>query len=177
MKPLRVGVNMSRAHYEKELHNTMETRKKKVKGEVITLTYVGWRSCQFCLYCHKKCTKKELGLKYWEKKTVKFLKQFLNNTFKLVFRCLRNRINYLLSCFDISSVYFPAENSVLSVTVGDEKLPNMTSESQIQVSDSFTFMAIKSDFVALSWLNVMFPFRLCTQRCTRSTWSRVCWCG
>lgn len=32
MKPLRVGVNMSRAHYERELHNTMESKKSKAKG-------------------------------------------------------------------------------------------------------------------------------------------------
>uniref|UniRef100_A0A667XMT9 Glomulin, FKBP associated protein a n=1 Tax=Myripristis murdjan TaxID=586833 RepID=A0A667XMT9_9TELE len=31
LKPLRVGVNMSRAHYEMELKNTMENKKSKVK--------------------------------------------------------------------------------------------------------------------------------------------------
>lgn len=35
MKPLRLGVNMSRAHYEKELLITMET-KRKVKGQTST---------------------------------------------------------------------------------------------------------------------------------------------
>lgn len=33
MKPLRVGLNMSRAHYERELNNTKENRKSKVKGQ------------------------------------------------------------------------------------------------------------------------------------------------
>ncbi|XP_068196980.1 glomulin, FKBP associated protein a [Antennarius striatus] len=33
LKPLRVAVNMSRAHYERELHDTMETKKSKVKEE------------------------------------------------------------------------------------------------------------------------------------------------
>ncbi|XP_074543850.1 glomulin, FKBP associated protein a [Halichoeres trimaculatus] len=77
MKPLRVGVNMSRAHYEKELENTMETKKKKVK-----------------------------------------------------------------------------ENSVLSVSVGDEKLPNMTSESQIQALHSalHTFDMIESVLVRIEEL-------------------------
>lgn len=77
MKPLRVGVNMSRAHYEKELHNTMETKKKKIK-----------------------------------------------------------------------------ENSVLSVSVGDEKLPNMTSESQIQALHSalHTFDMIESVLVRIEEL-------------------------
>ncbi|MEQ2196438.1 hypothetical protein XENOCAPTIV_027559 [Xenoophorus captivus] len=32
MKPLRVGLNMSRAHYERELQGTMENKKKKTKG-------------------------------------------------------------------------------------------------------------------------------------------------
>lgn len=34
MKPLRVGVNMSRAHYERELQNTMEAKKSKAKGQI-----------------------------------------------------------------------------------------------------------------------------------------------
>uniref|UniRef100_A0A672ZAM0 Glomulin, FKBP associated protein a n=1 Tax=Sphaeramia orbicularis TaxID=375764 RepID=A0A672ZAM0_9TELE len=33
MKPLRVGLNMSRAHYEKELHSTMDSKKSKGKGQ------------------------------------------------------------------------------------------------------------------------------------------------
>jgi len=36
LKPLRVGVNMSRAHYERELHNTMQTKKGKIKGQTST---------------------------------------------------------------------------------------------------------------------------------------------
>ncbi|KAM9349134.1 glomulin, FKBP associated protein a [Symphorus nematophorus] len=77
MKPLRVGVNMSRAHYERELHNTMETKKSKTK-----------------------------------------------------------------------------EESVLSVSVGDEKLPNMTSESQIQALHSalHTFDMIESVLVRIEEL-------------------------
>ncbi|XP_034558275.1 glomulin, FKBP associated protein a isoform X2 [Notolabrus celidotus] len=76
-KPLRVGVNMSRAHYEKELQNTVESKRKKVK-----------------------------------------------------------------------------ENSVLSVSVGDEKLPNMTSESQIQALHSalHTFDMIESVLVRIEEL-------------------------
>ncbi|KAM4551435.1 glomulin, FKBP associated protein a isoform 1-T2 [Odontesthes bonariensis] len=75
-KPLRVGLNMSRAHYERELHSTMETTKKKVK------------------------------------------------------------------------------ESVLSVSVGDEKLPNMTSESQIQALHSalHTFDMIESVLVRIEEL-------------------------
>ncbi|KAM3865990.1 glomulin, FKBP associated protein a [Diretmus argenteus] len=39
MKPLRVGVNMSRAHYEMELKNTMESKKSKAKEEpVLSMT-------------------------------------------------------------------------------------------------------------------------------------------
>uniref|UniRef100_UPI0037E82F42 glomulin, FKBP associated protein a n=1 Tax=Semicossyphus pulcher TaxID=241346 RepID=UPI0037E82F42 len=77
LKPLRVGVNMSRAHYERELHNTMESKKSKVK-----------------------------------------------------------------------------EDSVLSVSVGDEKLPNMTSESQIQALHSalHTFDMIESVLVRIEEL-------------------------
>ena len=33
MRPLRVGLNMSRAHYEMELQRTMDGQKGKVKGE------------------------------------------------------------------------------------------------------------------------------------------------
>ncbi|XP_073347916.1 glomulin, FKBP associated protein a [Pagrus major] len=77
MKPLRVGVNMSRAHYERELHNTMESKRSKAK-----------------------------------------------------------------------------EESVLSVSVGDEKLPNMTSESQIQALHSalHTFDMIESVLVRIEEL-------------------------
>lgn len=77
MKPLRVGLNMSRAHYERELHNTMETKKNKTKAE-----------------------------------------------------------------------------SVVSVSVGDEKLPNMTSESQIQALHSalHTFDMIESVLVRIEEL-------------------------
>ncbi|KAM6990325.1 glomulin, FKBP associated protein a [Tautogolabrus adspersus] len=77
MKPLRVGVNMSRAHYERELYNTMETKRGKAK-----------------------------------------------------------------------------ENPVLSVSVGDEKLPNMTSESQIQALHSalHTFDMIESVLVRIEEL-------------------------
>lgn len=32
-KPLRVGLNMTRAHYEKELQNTMEDKKAKTRGQ------------------------------------------------------------------------------------------------------------------------------------------------
>uniref|UniRef100_A0A8C2ZU92 Glomulin, FKBP associated protein a n=1 Tax=Cyclopterus lumpus TaxID=8103 RepID=A0A8C2ZU92_CYCLU len=73
LKPLRVGVNMSRAHYERELHNTMETKK---------------------------------------------------------------------------------EESVLSVSVGKEKLPNMTSKSQIQALHSalHTFDMIESVLVRIQEL-------------------------
>lgn len=35
IKPLRVGVNMSRAHYEMELQNTQETKKSSAKGQII----------------------------------------------------------------------------------------------------------------------------------------------
>ncbi|XP_029930562.1 glomulin, FKBP associated protein a [Myripristis murdjan] len=74
LKPLRVGVNMSRAHYEMELKNTMENKKSKVK-----------------------------------------------------------------------------EDSVLSVSVADDKLPNMTSESQIQALHSalHTFDMIESVLVRI----------------------------
>ncbi|XP_018532664.1 glomulin, FKBP associated protein a [Lates calcarifer] len=77
MKPLRVGVNMSRAHYERELLNTMEAKKSKAK-----------------------------------------------------------------------------EGSMLSVSVGDEKLPNMTSESQIQALHSalHTFDMIESVLVRIEEL-------------------------
>ncbi|XP_070775209.1 glomulin, FKBP associated protein a [Enoplosus armatus] len=77
IKPLRVGVNMSRAHYERELHSTMETKRSKAK-----------------------------------------------------------------------------EESVLSVSVGDEKLPNMTSESQIQALHSalHTFDMIESVLVRIEEL-------------------------
>ncbi|XP_074506867.1 glomulin, FKBP associated protein a [Sebastes fasciatus] len=77
LKPLRVGVNMSRAHYERELHDTMETKKGKAK-----------------------------------------------------------------------------EASVVSVSVGDEKLPGMTSESQIQALHSalHTFDMIESVLVRIEEL-------------------------
>ncbi|KAM6919714.1 glomulin, FKBP associated protein a isoform 2-T3 [Lycodopsis pacificus] len=77
LKPLRVGVNMSRAHYERELHDTMQTKRGKVK-----------------------------------------------------------------------------EESVLSVSVGNEKLPNMTSESQIQALHSalHTFDMIESVLVRIEEL-------------------------
>ncbi|XP_023137673.2 glomulin, FKBP associated protein a [Amphiprion ocellaris] len=79
MKPLRVGINMSRAHYEREMHNTMEAKKKKKAKE---------------------------------------------------------------------------EESVLSVSVGDEKLPSMTSESQIQALHSalHTFDMIESVLVRIEEL-------------------------
>lgn len=35
IKPLRVGVNMSRAHYKMELHSTQETKKSGAKGQII----------------------------------------------------------------------------------------------------------------------------------------------
>lgn len=35
IKPLRVGVNMSRAHYKMELHNTQEAKKSGAKGQII----------------------------------------------------------------------------------------------------------------------------------------------
>ncbi|TNN69833.1 Glomulin [Liparis tanakae] len=41
LKPLRVGVNMSRAHYERELHNTMQTKKGKIKEESVLSVSVG----------------------------------------------------------------------------------------------------------------------------------------
>ncbi|XP_038574287.1 glomulin-like [Micropterus salmoides] len=41
IKPLRVGVNMSRAHYERELHSTMETKKSKAKEEPVLSVSVG----------------------------------------------------------------------------------------------------------------------------------------
>lgn len=77
IKPLRVGVNMSRAHYERELHNIMETKRNKAK-----------------------------------------------------------------------------EESVLSVSVGDEKLPNMTSESQIEALHSalHTFDMMESVLVRIEEL-------------------------
>lgn len=34
IKPLRVGVNMSRAHYKMELHNTQEAKKSGAKGQI-----------------------------------------------------------------------------------------------------------------------------------------------
>lgn len=41
IKPLRVGVNMSRAHYEKELHNTMESKRSKHREEPVLSVSVG----------------------------------------------------------------------------------------------------------------------------------------
>ncbi|XP_068605112.1 glomulin, FKBP associated protein a [Brachionichthys hirsutus] len=40
-KPLRVGVNMSRAHYERELHAAVETKRSKVKEEPVVSVTVG----------------------------------------------------------------------------------------------------------------------------------------
>ncbi|CAL8346097.1 unnamed protein product [Merluccius merluccius] len=79
LRPLRVGLNMSRAHYEMELRRTMESQKGKVKGE---------------------------------------------------------------------------KNSVLSVAVGDEQLPNMTSESQMQALHSalHTFDMMESVLVRIEEL-------------------------
>ncbi|XP_061652718.1 glomulin, FKBP associated protein a [Phyllopteryx taeniolatus] len=77
MKPLRIGLNMSRAHYERELSTTLEKNKRNVK-----------------------------------------------------------------------------ETSVISVSVGDEKLPNMTSESQIQALHSalHTFDMMESVLVRIEEL-------------------------
>ncbi|XP_068426848.1 glomulin, FKBP associated protein a [Clinocottus analis] len=41
LKPLRVGVNMSRAHYERELHNTMKAKRGKTKEESVLSVSVG----------------------------------------------------------------------------------------------------------------------------------------
>uniref|UniRef100_A0A7N8XXS7 Glomulin, FKBP associated protein a n=1 Tax=Mastacembelus armatus TaxID=205130 RepID=A0A7N8XXS7_9TELE len=41
LKPLRVGLNMSRAHYERELHNIKETKKGKAKEESVLSVSVG----------------------------------------------------------------------------------------------------------------------------------------
>ncbi|KAM4604598.1 glomulin, FKBP associated protein a [Polymixia lowei] len=41
MKPLRVGLNMSRAHYEMELRNTLENKKDEVKEESVLSVSVG----------------------------------------------------------------------------------------------------------------------------------------
>ncbi|XP_047224242.1 glomulin, FKBP associated protein a [Girardinichthys multiradiatus] len=41
MKPLRVGLNMSRAHYERELQGTMENKKKKTKDKSVLSVSVG----------------------------------------------------------------------------------------------------------------------------------------
>lgn len=41
LKPLRVGLNMSRAHYERELHNTMDTKTAKLKDEATVSLTVG----------------------------------------------------------------------------------------------------------------------------------------
>uniref|UniRef100_H3CND1 Glomulin, FKBP associated protein a n=1 Tax=Tetraodon nigroviridis TaxID=99883 RepID=H3CND1_TETNG len=41
LKPLRVGVNMSRAHYEMELHNTTETQTSGAKEEPLLSVTVG----------------------------------------------------------------------------------------------------------------------------------------
>ncbi|KAM4556665.1 glomulin, FKBP associated protein a isoform 1-T2 [Fundulus diaphanus] len=41
MKPLRVGLNMSRAHYERELQDTMESKRKKTKEESVLSVSVG----------------------------------------------------------------------------------------------------------------------------------------
>ncbi|XP_042353843.1 glomulin, FKBP associated protein a [Plectropomus leopardus] len=41
LKPLRVGVNMSRAHYERELHDTMETKRGRAKEESLLSVSVG----------------------------------------------------------------------------------------------------------------------------------------
>lgn len=41
LKPLRVGVNMSRAHYERELHNTKEAKRGKAKEESVLSVSVG----------------------------------------------------------------------------------------------------------------------------------------
>ncbi|XP_034071357.1 glomulin, FKBP associated protein a [Gymnodraco acuticeps] len=41
LKPLRVGVNMSRAHYERELHDTLATKRGKVKAESMLSVSVG----------------------------------------------------------------------------------------------------------------------------------------
>ncbi|XP_061878259.1 glomulin, FKBP associated protein a isoform X1 [Entelurus aequoreus] len=80
MKPLRVGINMSRAHYERELSTTMEKKRRNAQGETTT---------------HK-----------------------------------------LFSTFNFFNTFLSTETSVISVSVGDEKLPNMTPESQIQALHS-----------------------------------------
>lgn len=38
LKPLRVGINMSRAHYERELHNTMEKKKSRGKEPSVSVS-------------------------------------------------------------------------------------------------------------------------------------------
>ncbi|CAM9205684.1 unnamed protein product [Lampetra planeri] len=41
VQPLRVGLNMSRAHYEKELSDTVETKKTKAKEKSVASVFVG----------------------------------------------------------------------------------------------------------------------------------------
>lgn len=89
LKPLRVGVNMSRAHYQMELHNTMEGKKSNTKGQSIAPASV-----------------------------VTFEGNSTNGD--------------ILTCSS-------TEDSLLSVTVGDEKFPNMTSESHIEVCRCLRF--------------------------------------
>lgn len=45
------------------------------------------------------------------------------------------------------------EDSLLSITVGDEKLPNMTSESHIEVSRCFRFTRLRVHITDLSDLD------------------------
>lgn len=103
LKPLRVGVNMSKAHYEMELHNTMETKKSSRKGQTTTLVSVltfEWTSA------------------------------------------------YILTCSS-------TDDSLLSVTVSDEKLPKMTSESHTEVSRCFRVTHLRLHITDLSNLDAM----------------------
>lgn len=49
IKPLRVGVNMSRAHYKMELHNTQEAKKSGAKGQIILPVSVAAQRSQMLL--------------------------------------------------------------------------------------------------------------------------------
>lgn len=158
IKPLRVGVNMSRAHYERELHNTMETKRGKAKGSSIEKYESTYFVLNLVSFSHTLFV--TIGI-------IK-LKSFLLQW------CLTGTVLTAWMCFF-------TEESVLSVSVGDEKLPNMTSESQIEVSHCFIFTWPSSRtslyvYAALTWLNLNVSFRLCTPPCTRLTWSRACWC-
>ncbi|KAK7945329.1 hypothetical protein WMY93_001057 [Mugilogobius chulae] len=168
LKPLRVGINMSRAHYERELLITKEDKKSKAKESSISVSVGEEQLPNMTSDTHIQALHSALHtFDMIESVLVRIEELIETGIWTEMYKIEDTFLKPLRVGINMSRAHYErellitkedkkskAKESSISVSVGEEQLPNMTSDTHIQALHSalHTFDMIESVLVRIEEL-------------------------